>query len=111
MAKKNIHNIIDQTNKKVKVKIPLFQGDYGFVDIKDVPSDTYKSKSISLEENDWATTGEFTKYTNNHCAAVASTNIALYYAYQGYNNLLISNNKAATFYKIHKSIGNGPIIK
>ncbi|NLJ89597.1 MAG: hypothetical protein GX323_01740 [Clostridiales bacterium] len=111
MGKKNIHKIVKQIKKKVKVKIPLFQGDYGFIDIKNMPYGTYTSKCISLEDCDWATTGEFIQNTNNHCGAVASTNIALFYAYQGYIGLLINTSKSETFYKIHKSIGNGPVIR
>src|SRR5690554_274478 len=92
---KNQFNKMDKTGI-AKVKKTLFQGDYGFIDIKDLPKDTHISRTILLEDNDWATTGEFTKNTDNHCAAVASTNIALYYAYQGYIDLLINTSKSAT---------------
>ena len=111
MGNKINRKIKGQSNNKLKVKIPFFQGNYGFIDVKNMAFDTYTSKSISLEEDNWATTGEFSNNTNNHCAAVASTNIGLYYAYQGYINLLINTSKSATFYQIHSNIGNGPILK
>ncbi len=103
--------IKEQINRKLKVKIPIINGNYGFIDAKDMPLGTYTSKSISLEEDNWATTGEFSNKTNNHCGAVASTNIALYYAYKGYINLLVNTSKPATFYEIHNNIGNGPVMK
>lgn len=108
---KTNRKVNDKIKNKLIAKVPILKGDYNFIDIKNMPSDRYISKSISLEEDNWATTGEFSKDTHNHCAAVASTNLALYYAYQGYINLLTDTSKDATFYKVHGNIGNGPVIR
>ena len=99
------------TDSKKQNKLAALQGDYGFLDIKDMPTSKYKYNTIQLTNHNWATTGEFSDIGSNHCGAIASTNLALYFAYQGYDNLLKDDNKEKTFLEIHKLIGNGPVMK
>lgn len=101
----------DKSKYNNKIKILNLQGDYNFTDIKDMSKAPHISKILTLRDDNWARTGEFSIDTNNHCAAVASTNIALYFASQGYVNLLTGVSKTKTFYKIHGAIGNGPVVR
>lgn len=107
--KKNV--FITSLDKKIQNKLTALQGDYGFVDIKDMPTGSYKSNKIPLANDNWATTGEFSNIADNHCGATASTNIALYFTYQEYINLLKDSSKHNTFLEIHRSIGNGPVMR
>lgn len=84
-------------------------GDYGFITSGNMPSGKYTSACVSnLSGVPWVSTGETTDYANNHCGSVAVTNLAMYFAKRGNSNLMISNDKIATFKAVHKVVGDGP---
>lgn len=86
-------------------------GDYGFIDWGDMPSGTYSSQTItSASSTSWITMSDTSHLADKHCGATAATNIALYYANRGYNNLKINNSEIDTFKAVHKIIGNGPVM-
>ncbi|MFU0827386.1 MAG: Peptidase-C39-2 domain-containing protein [Lachnoclostridium sp.] len=85
-------------------------GDYGFIDLGDMPSGKYTSDTILYATStDWAIMDEFNSIADNHCGATAVTNIALYYAKRGYSKLKI-NSRLDTFKAVHKIVGNGPVM-
>lgn len=47
---------------------------------------------------------------SNHCGAPAVTNLALYFAENGFTNLVINNSKDATLEVVHDIVGNGPVM-
>ncbi|MGF7060657.1 hypothetical protein [Brassicibacter mesophilus] len=86
-------------------------GDYGFIDLDDMPSGSYTSDTIlSATTTDWAIMDEFDDIANNHCGATAVTNLALYFAKRGETNLKINNSRLDTFKAVHKIVGNGPVM-
>lgn len=86
-------------------------GDYGFIDLINMPSGTYTSDTIlSATSTDWAIMDEFNSIANNHCGATAVTNLALYFAQRGKTNLKINSSRLDTFKAVHKIVGNGPVM-
>ena len=73
-SKKETISCFDRFKKQNK--LAALQGDYGFLDIKDMPTSKYKYNTIQLTNHNWATTGEFSDIGSNHCGAIASTNLA-----------------------------------
>lgn len=85
-------------------------GGYGFINLGNMPSGSYSSDTITkASTTDWATTGEFSEIAENHCAATAVTNFALYFANRGHSNLKIDT-VYRTFEAVHKIVGNGPVM-
>lgn len=83
---------------------------YNFYNEDELATGTYKEYSIKdLEKCDFLTTGEVSAIANNHCGAVAATNIAIYYQNRGFKNLLAANNYD-TFKHLHDLIGDGPVL-
>ncbi len=84
---------------------------YGFIDLSNMPSNDYTGKYITgIKSIDWATTYDFSDIAEDHCAAVAATNLALFYSYKGFSNLIINNSTRDTFIEVHKIIPDGPIV-
>lgn len=92
---------------------------YGFVDDKDMPDGAYDSGELSCERLCWAVTSDFSDLAVNHCGAVAVTNLALYFAREGYRNLAGTEgvqggkdgkDRKKLFCAVHKIVGNGPKI-
>lgn len=106
----------DEIKSKLFLLYPMLNlskgdGDYGFIDLGGLPSGSYSAKTISSASSvNWATTGEFSNIANNHCAAVAVTNLALYFAKRGSSNLMVNNSKTDTFKAVHAIVGNGPVM-
>ncbi len=102
-------------NLMESMPVPYNSGDYGFLTPSMLPSGTYTSDNIpNVNNTSWmVVTSDFSDIANNHCAATAVTNLALYYAAQGYSSLNMgsdfsSKSKRATFEAVHKLVGNGP---
>lgn len=86
-------------------------GDYGFIDLSDMPAGDYDDDTIlKAESTDWAIMDEFEDIAENHCGATAVTNLALYFANRGHSNLKINNSRLDTFKAVHKIVGNGPVM-
>lgn len=85
-------------------------GDYGFIKSSNMPSGTYSSDMITKARYiNWAYTDEFADIAEDHCGAVAITNLMLYFGENGYSDLVINNNKRRTFEGVYAFTGNGPI--
>lgn len=82
---------------------------FGFININNMPGGSYKYSDLPFEGIDWATTGPYSDIARDHCGAVFVTNLAIYFANRGFDNLLIDNDRYKTFREIHKIIGNGPV--
>lgn len=88
--------------------MPYGDGDYGFINWGDMPTNGYTGNYLSgYNSVDWVSTGETSKYANNHCGSVAVTNLALYFAYKGKNNLKVGD-RITTFKTVHRYVGDGP---
>lgn len=83
---------------------------YGFMDSRNMPDGDYDFGELSCEGIRWAVTSDFSDLAVNHCGAVAVTNLALYFARNGYRSLAGGGDKRALFGDIHKLVGNGPRI-
>ncbi len=86
--------------------------DYGFIREEDMPDSGYISNSLAnLDYIEWLTTGETSHLADNHCGAVTTTNMIIYYlnSTEGQN---VSKLKAFDiFARVHKFVGNGPVPK
>ncbi|MGI5949987.1 hypothetical protein [Peptoniphilus sp.] len=81
-----------------------FHKSFAFLKSKDLPNKNYISKTLDgVDKMNWITTGQTNLYAKNHCAAVAETNMFLYY------NRENSNDKIKIFKKVHEIVGNGPV--
>lgn len=88
--------------------MPYGDGDYGFINWGNMPTSGYTGNYLSgYNSVDWVSTGETSKYANNHCGSVAVTNLALYFAYKGKNNLKVGD-RITTFKTVHRYVGDGP---
>lgn len=86
-------------------------GDYGFFSSSEMPSGTYTSDTILYATSvSWAKMSDYDDIANNHCGATAVTNLALYFAKNGYTNLKINDSKDDTFEAVHDIVGNGPVM-
>ncbi|MBR5949218.1 MAG: hypothetical protein IKZ82_11340 [Clostridia bacterium] len=85
-------------------------GDFGFFYPADLPTNDYYTASTIPRAitTDWVTTGAVWELAENHCGAVAATNLVLYFATRGKTNLKINNSKIDTFIAVHNIVGNGP---
>lgn len=91
-------------------------GDYGFIDFSNMPSGKYDSACVSnLSGVEWVSTGETAgSGVDNHCGAVAVTNLALFFAMRGKSNLIQGKRDPSgqyrmdTFNAVHDIVGNGP---
>lgn len=87
--------------KKVK-KFILGHGDYGFLDLDQLPQGIFVEKYIDDSANlDYITTADNKDLAKNHCGATAATNLGHYYLRDLSFDLL--------FKKFHSEIGNGPV--
>lgn len=84
-------------------------GSYGFISSSSLPSGSYKSDTLNVSGIDWAITGDYSSFAEDHCGATCVTNLALYFAKNGYNNLKKDGSKDSTFKAVHSIIGNGPV--
>lgn len=89
---------------------PFGDGDYGFAALGDMPAGEYVSADISALCTAWAVTGDFSAVAENHCAAVAVMNLALYFAAGGRPELK-KPSYGDTFAAVHKAVGNGPVFR
>ncbi len=107
---KNVALQLQQLKTRIFSEISLYgDDDYGFIHWEDMPEGAYTSNLISNTLNtEWATTGEFESIADNHCGAVAATNLALYFSNRGYTKLKI-NSVYDTFVAVHNFVGNGPV--
>lgn len=90
---------------------PLFDdGDYGFIDWKDMPIGGHTSDTLAglTTISNWALWNNYSNIANNHCGAVAVTNLALIFAAKGYSNLMVNQSVDDTFDAVHLIVGNGP---
>ncbi|OKL46207.1 hypothetical protein BSR29_08145 [Boudabousia liubingyangii] len=88
----------------------LGDGDYGFLSPHQLPKGRYIARTIDDASSvAWMTTSEVSDLAKNHCAAVAATNIALYHAHQGAKQLLVNDDRVATFQALHRIVNNGPV--
>lgn len=80
----------------------LFSTDYGFFD--EIPKEQIRKLTmINIDHFNWYTTDDFTK-AKNHCAAVTSTNLDLYFTKLNYFS------KEDVFNEHHSKIKNGPVL-
>lgn len=91
------------------VSVTDLNDDYGFIQWSAMPSGAYTADNLPFYDTKWATTGEYDTIANNHCGAVAVTNLAFYFADAGYSNLRKSTDRE-TFIAVHKYVGNGPVM-
>ncbi|MDO5747871.1 MAG: hypothetical protein Q4P66_09500 [Actinomycetaceae bacterium] len=84
---------------------------FGFVDTHSLPSAPYRAATLDCDGISWVTTGDFSARARHHCAAVFATNVALYFAAQGYGRLIVDDSAEATFAQMHRLIGNGPVVR
>ncbi|MBE5064029.1 hypothetical protein INF30_12270 [Lachnospiraceae bacterium DSM 108991] len=89
--------------------VPYGDGDYGFINWSDMPSGSYTSDNIPYSGTSWVITGDFDDIASDHCGATAVTNLANYFANQGYSKLKKSSNRN-TFIAVHNIVGNGPVM-
>lgn len=99
----------DVINKYSEFIIPYASDeDYGFINWDDMPSSTYFYDRISISGIDWAIMNDYNDIANNHCGTTTMTNIAIYYASNGYPDAMQNGNKDDTFRVMHNYIPNGP---
>ncbi len=82
-------------------------GDYGFLNFKDMPKGEFSEKTIPLNDLEFACTGDFKDIAKNHCGAVCALNIVLILS-QREPMLSAGESTLEKFKEIHKIIGNGP---
>jgi len=101
---------IDLTGMKSKDK------NMGIVNSSKLPLSSYTSKTIDNATSvNWQVTSNFKNIAKNHCAAVAVTNLAMYFYKCGYYNLMVDTRRKGrsayeTFVEVHKIVGNGPVV-
>ncbi len=84
----------------------LGDGDYGFINFKDMPKGDFSEKTIPLNNLNFACTGDFNDIAKNHCGAVCALNIVLILSQK--EMLSMGESSLEKFREIHKIIGNGP---
>jgi len=86
-------------------------GTYGFFRASEMPAGGYESDTIPYAADvNWAKTSDFNDIANNHCGATSVTNLALYFAQNGYPDLKINDSAGDTFKAVHQIVGNGPVM-
>ncbi len=83
------------------------QGDYGFINKKDMPPGNYISGDLFLDAYNFTVTGDFIDLAKNHCGAVFTTNL---FIFLGGLKSLSAEGLLDIFKKVHKIIGNGPVL-
>ena len=95
-------------NKMASAVSPCGDGDYGFIDWSDMPSGAYTADNIPFSGTEWVDMNDdFSKIDKNCCGAVASMNLALYFANAGHPALRKSTD-LETFKAVFSYIGKGP---
>ena len=72
-----------------------------------MPAGEYDSDSIPCANVEWVVYNDFSNMAKDHCGAVAVTNMALYFAEQGYSNLY-QGSEEETFDAVYEIMGDGP---
>ena len=110
----NAVNCLDITGK-------VMNKDYSGMGIK-CRDDIHENKKVKEEiminnlkkVKSWAIMRNYRSFANNHCGAVAITNLAVFYQYSYGMNALIDVRRGsridATFKKVHDKYGDGPYI-
>ena len=75
-------NIIKNQNSIM----PYGDGNYGFINLDEMPSGSYSSDNIPYSGTSWVITSDFSDIAKNHCGATAVTNLAMYFANQNYSD-------------------------
>lgn len=90
--------------KSVNSLTKSLQRSFAFLRAEDLPNKNYISKTIDdVDKINWVTTGQTNLFAKNHCAAVAESNIFLYYNKENFND------KIKIFKDVHSIVGNGPV--
>jgi hypothetical protein len=84
-------------------------GTFDFISWGQMPSGDYDWGGLYIANITWAVTSDYSSFASDHCDAVAATNIALYYAGNGYSNLKVNGIVDDTFQKLYDRIGDGPV--
>ena len=98
---------ISKVISKKKSNNAITPYNYGFIDLENMPTTKCTSDKIKGTNIEWVITTDFSNIASNHCGATAITNLALYYANQGYSNLKKST-PYNTFVAVHKICPDGP---
>ena len=98
-------NIIKNQNSIM----PYGDGNYGFINLDEMPSGSYSSDNIPYSGTSWVITSDFSDIAKNHCGATAVTNLAMYFANQNYSDLKKDSDRE-TFIAVHKIVGDGPVM-
>ena len=90
-------------------------GNMGIINSRALPSGSYTSKTITNAGSvTWTVTSSYKSIAKKHCAAVAVTNLVLYFYKRGHYNLMVDTRRGRsiyeTFVKVHKIVGNGPVM-
>ncbi|AVM41800.1 hypothetical protein [Fastidiosipila sanguinis] len=86
--------------------------DYGFIREEDMPDSGYIYNSLPrLDEIDWLTTGETSHLADNHCGAVTTTNMIIYYLNSTQDQKVTKLKAFDIFEQVHRFVGNGPVPK
>ena len=86
--------------------------DYGFIKEENMPNLGYVSNSLpKLDEIDWLTTGETSHLADNHCGAVTTTNLIIYYLNSTQDQKVTKLKAFDIFEQVHRFVGNGPVPK
>ena len=105
-----IKRIKEQLVSEGKVGGAKGDGDYGFINVSNMPSGNYTSDTIIYATStDWAIMSDYDSIASDHCGATTVTNLALYWPKRGYTNLKVQNSKYQTFVAVHAIVGNGPV--
>ncbi len=84
---------------------------YGFFASWDLPNYGYYQYTLpGAYYVDWADMSDYNYMADNHCGATTITNLALYFAYNGYGNLRVNNSTDDTFAAVYAIVGDGPVV-
>ena len=84
--------------------------DYGFIREGDMPDSGYIYNSLpNLDEIEWLTTGETSHLADNHCGAVTTTNMIIYYLNSTQDQKVTKLKAFDIFTRAHRFVGNGPV--
>lgn len=89
----------------------ILDPEYGFLNPGEMPTASFTHDLIQKAGSiDWAVMRDYSDFAEDHCAATTITNVALYYAENGYDDLLIDGSKDRTFEEVYEIFGKGPIL-
>lgn len=84
--------------------------DYGFIREGDMPDSGYIYNSLpNLDKIEWLTTGETSHLADNHCGAVTTTNMIIYYLNSSEAQKVTKLKAFDIFTRAHRFVGNGPV--